>query len=204
MFKLKTLHTKQEINMNKSLIVLKHDEYKSLNDFLIGLEVAIINGKDSYYNVIISGTIDPFSNPIFYRDGYTTMIRMAEVAKHLKTRLSIQINTRMPVTLSNKTIRDVFHIYPVSINYYITNNSFECDTHFVSIDEAVRKLETWDGKNPMMTKIVLDIDERIHNVRRQSIIKAVNNTYVALGLDDPAEFRITQSNAEKIKTLLSN
>ena len=46
--------------MDKSIIILKHDEYNSLNDFLVGLEEAIINGKYSNYTVIISGKVDPF------------------------------------------------------------------------------------------------------------------------------------------------
>lgn len=189
-------------NMNKSIIVLKHDEYTNLNDFLLGLEDAIIKGQDSYYTIIISGKIDPFNNPIFYRDGYTTMVKMAEVAKHLKTRISIQINTRMPSTISHKQIRDIFHIYPVGINYYISNNEFERDTQFIPVEEAVKKLETWDGKNPMQTKIVVDIDEHIHNLRRQSIIKAIHNTYIGVMMDDHAQFRITKSNEDKIKVIL--
>lgn len=190
--------------MDKPIIVLKHDEYKSLNEFLTGLEVAIVNGKHSDYTVIISGQVDPFINPVFYRDGYTTMIKMAEVAKHLKSRITVQINTRMPSTVSQKQIRDIFHIYPVGINYYISNNDFERDTKLVPVQEAVKKLETWDGKHPMKTKIVVDIDEYIHNVRRESIIKAIHNTYIGVMVEDYAQFRITKSNEDKIKVILQS
>jgi len=86
--------------INKSIIVLKHDDYTNLNDFFLGLEEAIIKGKDSYYTVIISGSVEPLRNPIFYQDGYVTLVRMADVAKHSKTRISIQINTRMPSTVN--------------------------------------------------------------------------------------------------------
>jgi hypothetical protein len=190
--------------MEKPIIVLKHDEYKSLNEFLTGLEDAIVNGKHSDYAVIISGQVDPFINPVFYRDGYTTMIKMAEVAKHLKARITVQINTRMPITVSQKQIRDIFHIYPVGINYYISNNDFERDTKLVPVQEAVKKLETWDGKHPMKTKIVVDIDEYIHNVRRESIIKAIHNTYIGVMVEDYAQFRITKSNEDKIKVILQS
>lgn len=171
---------KRKFDMSKPIIVLKHDEYNSLNEFLLGLEEAIINGKSSDYTVIISGNVDPLINPIFYRDGYTTMVKMTEVAKHLKTRLSIHINTRMPSTISNKQIRDIFHIYPVGINYYISNNDFEKDIKLIPVAEAVKKLETWDGKNPMTTKIVMDIDNHIHPVRKQLIDKSISNTYIAV------------------------
>lgn len=191
-------------NMDKQIIILKHDEYKSLNEFLVGLEEAIINGKYSNYTVIISGKVDPFINPVFYRDGYTTMIKMDEVAKHLKTRITIQINTRMPSTVSQKQIRDIFHIYPVGINYYISNNDFERDIKLTPVQEAVKKLETWDGKNPMKTKIVVDIDEHIHNLRLKSIIKAIHNTYIGIMSEDHAQFRITKSNEEKIKVILQS
>lgn len=191
-------------NMDKQIIILKHDEYKSLNEFLVGLEEAIINGKYSNYTVIISGKVDPFINPVFYRDGYTTMIKMDEVAKHLKTRITIQINTRMPSTVSQKQIRDIFHIYPVGINYYISNNDFERDIKLIPVQEAVKKLETWDGKNPMKTKIVVDIDEHIHNLRLKSIIKAIHNTYIGVMVEDYAQFRITKSNEDKIKVILQS
>lgn len=190
--------------MNKSIIVMKHDAYSNLNDFLLGLEAAIVTGKDSYYTVIVSGDVDPFINPVFYRDGYTTMVKMTEVAKHLKTRLSIHINTRMPSTISSKNIRDIFHIYPVGINYYITNNDFERDSKLLPVEEAVKKLETWDSKNPMKTQIVFDIDEHIHNVRRKHVIKATHNTYISVSQDDVAHFRKTKSNVDKIKTLLQD
>lgn len=191
-------------NMDKQIIILKHDEYKSLNEFLVGLEEAIINGKYSNYTVIISGKVDPFINPVFYRDGYTTMIKMDEVAKHLKTRITIQINTRMPSIVSQKQIRDIFHIYPVGINYYISNNDFERDIKLIPVQEAVKKLETWDGKNPMKTKIVVDIDEHIHNLRLKSIIKAIHNTYIGVMVEDYAQFRITKSNEDKIKVILQS
>lgn len=190
--------------MDKSIIILKHDEYNSLNEFLVGLEEAIINGKYSNYTVIISGKVDPFINPVFYRDGYTTMIKMAEVAKQLKTRINIQINTRMPSTISQKQIRDIFHTYPVGINYYISNNDFDRDIKLVPVQEAVKKLETWDGKNPMKTKIVMDIDEHIHNVRRENIIKVIHNTYIGIMVEDHAQFRSTKSNEDNIKIILQS
>lgn len=166
--------------MNESVIVMKHDAYNNLNDFLLGLESAIVAGNDSYYTVIISGDVDPFINPVFYRDGYTTMVKMTEVAKNLKTRLSIHINTRMPSTISSKNIRDIFHIYPVGINYYISNHDFEKDIKFIPVADAVKKLEIWDGKNPMTTKIVMDIDNNIHPMRKQLIDKSVRSTYIAV------------------------
>lgn len=166
--------------MDKPIIVLQHDEYKNLNEFLAGLEEAIINGKQTDYTVIISGKVDPLINPVFYRDGYTTMVKMAEVAKHLKTRISIHINTRMPSTISHKQIRDIFHIYPVGINYYIANNDFEKDIKFISVEESVKKLETWDGKHPMTTKIIIETDYNVHPMRKQLIDKVINNTYIAV------------------------
>lgn len=181
---------------------MKHDAYSNLNDFLLGLEAAIVAGKDSYYTVIVSGDVDPFVNPVFYRDGYTTMVKMTEVAKNLKTRLSIHINTRMPYTIRGKQIRDIFHIYPAGISYYITNQDFERDIQLLPVEEAVKKLETWDSKNPMKTQIVFDIDEHIHNVRRNHVINATHNTYISVSQEDVAHFRKTTSNIDKIKTLL--
>lgn len=189
-------------NMNKSIIVLKHDDYTNLNDFLLGLEEAIVNGKDSYYTVIISGNVDPLSNPIFYRDGYMTLVRMADVAKHLKTRISIQINTRMPSTVSDKTIKDIFHIYSVGINYYISNHTFERNTQFIPVEDAIKKLETWDSRNPMKTQMIIDIDDQIHPVRRMEVTKAIHNTYVTVGLDDYAQFRSSTSTSDIVRNLL--
>lgn len=190
--------------MNKSIIVLKHDDYTNLNDFLLGLEEAIVNGKDSYYTVIISGNVDPLINPIFYRDGYMTLVRMADLAKHLKTRISIQINTRMPSTISNKSIKDIFHIYPVGINYYISNHTFEQNAHFIPVEDAIKKLETWDSRNPMKTQMIIDIDEQIHPERRVSVTKAIHNTYVTVGLDDYAKFRSSKSTSDTVKSLLKH
>jgi hypothetical protein len=167
-------------DMSKPIIVLKHDEYNSLNEFLLGLEEAIINGKSSDYTVIISGVVDPFINPIFYRDGYTTMVKMTEVAKNLKTRLRIEIDTQMPETIQHKQIRDIFHIYPVGINYHIGNNDFAKNIKLISVEDAVKKLETWDGKNPMMTKIIIKTNKDIHPERNKSIRKVINNTYIQI------------------------
>jgi hypothetical protein len=56
----------------------------------------------------------------------------------------------------------------------------------------------------MKTKIVVDIDEYIHNVRRESIIKAIHNTYIGVMVEDYAQFRITKSNEDKIKVILQS
>jgi len=188
--------------MNKSIIFLNHNKYTNFNDFLIGLEEGLIGSNNSFCTIIVTGDTDPLASHFFSRDAYSNLVRMEEVAKRYRKKIDIQINTRMPYFIENRSLKDVFHLYPVGINYYITNSNHDDFIKLADILSSIKKLETWDFKNPMKTKIILDIDEQIHRNRLHDIKNAIEKTVVLVESTDDFSFRLTKSSREKIKVLL--
>lgn len=188
--------------MNKSILEINHNLYNSFSDFLIGIEEGIKQGNDSFYTLIISGTSDPLISPLFNNDWHTNLVRIDHLGKRMKTRLNIQINTRLPIKFEKREFKEIFHVFPVGLNYYIGNNNFDWETQFVSTQDAIKKLETWDSKNPMKTKIILDIDNTINLNRLNEIKSALNKTFIQVSTNEKDNFRHTYSNSEHIVSLI--
>lgn len=189
--------------MSDNTIIIKHNQYRNLSELLIGLEQLLIEGKASNYTVIVSGDTDPLISPLFSVNAYSTFIRMDEVARRFGKKIKIEINTRMPKHLSDRSLREIFHVYSVGINYFISNTPYNDGVSLLSIKDSIKKLETWDFKHPLKTRIVVDIDNSIHPDRLKDIHNSLSGIFIPVDLDNKDTFRKTTTDKEYLQGLLT-
>lgn len=189
--------------MNKSIIEINYDDYENISEFLLKLEEFVIMGKDSFYTVIISGTIDPLSSKNNV-DWFNYFMQIEQLSRKMRVRLNTQINTRLPVKYEHREFKEIFHRYPVCINYYISNAAFDSNDTYLSVDKVIKKLETWDSKNPMKTNIVIDLDDNVSSVRLEFVKSVLNNTFIQVLVAGESTFKRSNFNEKQIIELIKD
>jgi hypothetical protein len=189
--------------MNRSIIEINYDDYDNISDFLLKLEEFILIGQDSFYTVVISGNVDPLSSKNNI-DWFNYFMQIEQLSRKMRVRLNPQINTRIPVKYEHREFKEIFHRYPVCINYYISNMAFDGNDTYLSVDKVIKKLETWDSKNPMKTNIIIDLDDNVSSVRLDFIKEQLNNTFIQVLVASNSNFKRSNFNENQIIQLIKN